>query len=229
MSYNLLSHSAAAAGYNLNMSLIKCPHCGKMVSSYANKCFYCGNNIHSSSINKSIKDIKPHDSENSNETNTHYSENKSSHVSKTRQKCINNSWVNFWKRKVLINKIILLGIFLVCLIVSIISFNSLSNCDVDNDETLFIALFVIFSLLSLVFFALLLGSLLGCLTRTKTINYDCHTILVYVGIFKKYLVIDNNVFDCGFSSDSLHGTLPNKKEVVVSFTPFSGAITINIY
>lgn len=50
--------------------------------------------------------------------------------------------------------------------------------------------------------------------------------LVYL---KKYLVIDNNVFDCGFSSDSLHGTLPNKKEVVVSFTPFSGAITINIY
>lgn len=191
--------------------------------------FYCGQNIHTSSINKSIKDIKPHDSENTNETKTHYSENKSSHVSKTRQKCINNSWIEFWKRKVRKNKIILFGIFLLCLIIFIISFNSYVNCDLEDDYTLFLILDFIFGFLSLVFFVLLLGSLLGWLTRTKTINYDGHTILVYVGMFKNYLVIDNNVFDSGFSSDSLHGTLPNKKEVVVSFTPFSGAITINIY
>lgn len=139
----LLLLTNSRGGYNSSMSLIKCPHCGKMIPTYANKCFYCGQNIHTSSINKSIKDIKPHDSENTNETKTHYSENKSPSPSLTKQNKINNSWVEFWKRKVLINKIILLGIFLVCLIVFIISFNSYVNSDLEDDVTLFIILYVI--------------------------------------------------------------------------------------
>ena len=214
------------------MPLFKCPHCGKMVSSYANTCFYCGHNIHSSSKNKSSNDIKPHDSENANETKTFYSENKATQSSNTRQKCLNDSWVDFWKRKVRKNKIILFVLFLACLIGFIVSINSYVNGGLDDnydDEMVFVFLYIIFGLLSFTFFSMFLISLFGCITRIKIRNYDGYTILVYGCILKNYLVIDNKILDSSLLGDSLYGSLPNKKDVVVKFAPFSGSITIEVH
>ena len=130
-------------------------------------------------------------------------------------------WVNHYKKKLIsyrLSSSIAFGLSLGALI----TFGILYN--VEKLESLFIpfVIFIIISVIALIYF---LGTFLGMHIKTKEV--DGYTILVYAGLFKNTLVIENNVVESSFSR-YLDGKLPNSKQVKVGIAFWDGSIKIDI-
>ena len=189
------------------MALIKCPECGREVSTEASSCPHCG---------FPLKKADP------------LMDNLMSN--KARDK----SWINDWKRKVVRNKLIWLGIYLLCtglfvLFLMLLIFDKelivTKYSSRYETKTIYIILTPVGGALMISSFIIFMVNLFMCKVRTR--EYDDYTILVYVG-FKHYLVIEGVVKDSGVTNRYLYGVLPNKKNVWAEISPIDNSVKIGV-
>ena len=142
------------------MSLIKCPECGKDVSSFAKTCPNCAYPIKDldTSNNESVNNSIPKDA----------------------------GWVNKWKLKVNAIKIAFTFIFIAYAIVLTVLIVSLTNNDSASDSLIITTIIMCF--LGAVVIGLWLGVLLSCKVKTREI--DGYTILVYSCFTHKLVIED---------------------------------------
>ena len=181
------------------MALIKCPECGKEVSTAAETCPHCGYPI------KNNEPVKEKQVEN-------YPKPK------------NSSWINKWKKKetkgrwtwalLFFASLLLVGLFVILLIVDreVTSYGTYAKVG-------WITMVGIASIVALSFLAFWIGALLT--SKVTTRQYDGYTVLVYVG-FKNLLIVENEIQDSGTSNRFLYGQLPNKKQVWVNISILDG-------
>ena len=187
------------------MALIKCPECGKEVSTAAETCPHCGY-----PINKN-EPVKEKQVEN-------YPKPKDS------------SWINKWKKKetkgrwtwtlLFFASLLLVGLFVILL-------------NVDREVTSYgtyakfgwIIMVAIASSVAFIIFVFWIVALLS--SKVITRQYDGYTVLVYVG-FKNLLIVENEIQDFGTSNRFLYGQLPNKKQVWVNISILDGSVKMGI-
>ncbi len=191
------------------MALIKCPECGKDVSTAANSCPHCGYPLK--------KGNKP-----------------KAKTTSSFQNPINSSWVLKWKKKVTKIKVVCTLIFVACVIGLVASLLLLTNdtevvehswgpsYDAKNIHVVFTS---IFGFLSFFTFILWLAALISCRVRTR--QYDGYTILVYIG-FKNILIVEDVIQDSGYINRYLYGHLPNQKQVWASISIWDGSVKMGI-
>ncbi len=188
------------------MALIKCPECGKEISSVAESCPHCGY-----PIQRKIKEETKAEA-----TNT---------------EPVNPEWINIWKNKKR-NTIIGWFIATAVLLVSFIVFIILLNNDVETYLWGYVyhkTGWEMATYLSgiLAFFSLLMSILLIFIIKVRVRQYNGYNVLVYAG-FKNFLVIENQVHDSGIMNRYLYGQLPNKKQVWTSISIWDNSIKLGI-
>ncbi|MEG2458174.1 MAG: zinc ribbon domain-containing protein [Bacilli bacterium] len=177
------------------MSIIKCPECGKEISTSATTCPHCGYPLTTPTtvvINNTIA---------------------------------NADWVKKWKNKALSIKIItgiIAALFLAFLATSIVFYilnsgNSFNDSFVSNvsSKFLYFSLIGVSAMGTLITVALFITSLIR--VRVKVKEYDGSIICVYTGGINNYLLIDNvEQYSCGPYRyvGYLYGSLPNSKRKV---------------
>lgn len=197
------------------MALIKCPECGKDVSTAAAACPHCGFPIKKEAPKPVEKVEKPV---------TNYPKPKSS------------SWVEEWKNKARTTRIVWTLLFVASVVGLIISLILLVNdkqavyyayLDWTSYETkpVHIAFSVIFGIATFITLVLWLTVLITVKVRAR--QYDGYTVLVYVG-FKHLLIVENEIQDSGIVNRFLYGQLPNKKQVWVNISAWDGSVKMGI-
>lgn len=187
------------------MALIKCPECGKEVSTVADTCPHCGYPI------KNNKQVKEKPLEN-------YPRPKDS------------SWINKWKGKVTRGRWIWTILFFVSLLF-VVLFVGLLNVDREVTsygtyaKTVWMIMVGIASNVAFVIFILWICALITLKVRAR--QYDGYTVLVFVG-FKHYLVVEDVVQDSGIVNRFLYGQLPNKKQVWINISAWDGSVKMGI-
>lgn len=199
------------------MALIKCPECGKEVSTSADACPHCGYPIGKQNNNGQKIVIEQAE------------EDKSSWPKPKDQ-----AWINKWKDKAKKTKLTWAFILLACIVGVIISACLLAN---DKDvvhyswgdsyytKTVHIVFTGIFGFLTFDALVLWLTLLICCHVRAR--QYDGYAVLVYNG-FKHYLVIEDVIHDSGVVNRYLYGALPNKKQVWVTISAWDGSVKMGI-
>ena len=187
------------------MALIKCPECGKEVSTAADSCPHCGYPIKS---NKQVEE-KP-----------------VGNCPKPR----NSSWINKWKEKatrarwvwtlIFLASLLFVGLFVIFLNVDreVTSYGTYA-------KTVWMIMVGIASFVAVVFFAFWIAALITIKVRAR--QYDGYTVLVFVG-FKHFLVVEDVVQDSGIVNRFLYGQLPNKKQVWVNISAWDGSVKMGI-
>lgn len=197
------------------MALIKCPECGKEVSTAAEACPHCGYPIKKEVLAPAKEIEKPI---------TNYPKPK------------NSNWIEAWKSKARTTRITWTILFLASVIGLVISLISLSNdkqavYDAYLDWTFYetkpvhIAFSVIFGLITFITLVLWLTVLITVKVRAR--QYDGYIVLVYVG-FKHLLIVENEIQDSGIINRFLYGHLPNKKQVWVNISAWDGSVKMGI-
>lgn len=195
------------------MALIKCPECGKDVSTAAETCPHCGFPIK----NKVKEPAEIIDT-------TNYPKPKSS------------SWIEAWKGKAKKTRIIWTLLFLASVIGLVISLLLLVNdkqvvYDAYLDWTFYrtkpvhIVFSVIFGIATFITLVLWLTVLITVRVRAR--QYDGYTVLVYVS-FKHLLIVENEIQDSGIVNRFLYGHLPNNKQVWVNISAWDGSVKMGI-
>ncbi len=189
------------------MALIKCPECGKDVSTAADVCPHCGYPI------KKESKVKPEEKPNEN-----YPKPK------------NTAWVEKWKSKakatrwkwtlLFLGSLVLLAVFIIllCTDKEVTSYGTYS-------KTVWIIMVGISSFIAFIMFTLWLVALITIRVRAR--QYDGYTVLVYVS-FNHCLVVEDEVQDSGFVNRFLYGQLPNKKQVWVNISAWDGSVKMGI-
>lgn len=189
------------------MALIKCPECGKDVSTSADACPHCGFPIKK----QNNVDEKPI---------INYPKPKSS------------IWTEKWKSKAKATRLIWTLIFLLSLVILTISIILLNtDREVSSYDTYTYAktnwmVFVgIASFIVIIAFAFWIAVLITVKIRAR--QYDGYIVLVYVG-FKHFLVVEDVVQDSGIINRFLYGQLPNKKQVWINISAWDGSVKMGI-
>lgn len=193
------------------MALIKCPECGKEVSTAAETCPHCGYPI---TKNELVKE----------KTVENYPKPK------------NSNWIGAWKSKARTTRITWTILFLASVLGLVISLILLSNdkqavYDAYLDWTFYetkpvhIVFSVIFGIATFITLVFWLAVLITVKVRAR--QYDGYTVLVYVG-FKHFLVVEDVVQDSGIVNRFLYGSLPNKKQVWVNISAWDGSVKMGI-
>ena len=188
------------------MALIKCPECGKDVSSSAISCPHYG---------------YPMKDSNSNHVNT-YPKPKSS------------DWMKKWSERVSRVKITWLLILLSAIIGLVISLVLLiydkqvvhdMSWTYKEPKIIYIIFTAIFGFIVFLSFIFLLIVLITFTVRTR--QYDRYNIVVYTG-FKHILIVEDVVQDSGMVNRYMYGQLPNNKQVWVYISPWDGSVKIGV-
>lgn len=197
------------------MALIKCPECGKDVSSFCNSCPHCGfpliNNKKTDTAdkNKWPKPIEP-------------------------------NWVEPYKKKVVRNKLIWSLIFLLvsgflalCITMLIVDkrveyyyWSNGTPTSRTYTKTVWIVMTWISVISWFVFLCFWLNTLIESKARIR--KYDGYTILVYIGVLKRFLFIENILQDTGVVNRFLYGQLPNKKQVKAAISAWDASVKIGV-
>ena len=186
------------------MALIKCPECGKEVSTAATSCPHCGYPLKRTQGN---------------------------HTQEIYPKPKNPSWVLAWKTKAKKTRWTWSLLFLSSIIGLTISLILMFNDRYKNSysymemKPVHVVFSIIFGIVAIVFLAIWLLVLLTVKVRAR--QYDGYSVLVYVG-FKSYLVVENSIQDSGFTNRYLYGQLPNKKQVWVSISAWDGSVKMGV-
>lgn len=193
------------------MALIKCPECNKDVSTEASSCPNCGYPI-AKKIVKNNRSVAP--------------------------KPINSEWLSRWNNKPVLTKFMVFGSFLISLVFLII-FSNLYNSDLVKEYDYFgdvqyynkdIYLFPIsiFGFLALFLFIASIISLFMVKIFKK--NIDGYNMVVYIGFWKNYLMIEDEFHDSNwgsiFHNTLLSDALPNGKQVIATLS--SGSVTFKV-
>lgn len=197
------------------MALIKCPECGKDVSTAADSCPHCGFPIKKETSKPAEKVEKPV---------TDYPKPKSS------------SWIEEWKSKARTTRIVWTLMFVASVVGLIISLVLLVNDKqavyiVDAHLTFYetkpvhITFSIIFGIATFITLVLWLTVLITVKVRAR--QYDGYTVLVYVS-FKHLLIVENEIQDSGIVNRFLYGQLPNKKQVWVNISAWDGSVKMGI-
>ena len=197
------------------MAIIQCPKCGNKVSTFSEVCPFCRHPIEKNNPIDSVNNNKSIDQVNNNQTIV---------IPKPK----NTFWIYNWTAKTKKTKIILT----ICLIVSIIGL-IISACllsfDIDlrydGPKIIHLIFTLIFSCLVIVLFSLWLAALICC--KVKAMRFDGYVVLGYIGFFKNYLVIEDVIKDSGLIKSYLYGSLPNKKQVIMTIS-YAGSIKLEI-
>ena len=178
------------------MALIKCPECNGKVSSFAIICPHCGfpmhkyNEIDKEDINKDYLEEKVlNNSEQIDENNSN-----TDHIEKNdtdNDKQVDKDWIKKWKRKKTFLCILWGSLFLIFEGIAI---------SISQELPITIISFFCF-----------IVSLIRIKVRIKTV--DEHKILLYRGVIKNYLLIDNVLQDKNANNKSLNAILPNGRKV----------------
>lgn len=197
------------------MALIKCPECGKDVSTAADTCPHCGFPI-KKEASRAIDEVE--------KSSTNYPKPK------------NSSWVEKWKSKARTTRVTWTLLFLASVIGLIISISLLINdkqavYDAYLNWTFYetkpvhATFSVIFGVATFITLVLWLTVLITVKVRAR--QYDGYTVLVYVG-FKHLLLVEDEVQDSGIVNRFLYGQLPNKKQVWVNISAWDGSVKMGI-
>ncbi len=188
------------------MALIKCPECGKEVSTAAETCPHCGYPIKK---NEPIKE-KP---------------------AEVYPKPKDPSWINKWKEKAAKERLAwMLSFFASLLLVGL--FVVLLNVDREvtsygtSAKTGWMIAVGIASAVAIFMFAMWISALVVVKARAREI--DGYTVLAYVGAFRHFIVVEDVVQDSGTINRFLSGSLPNKKQVWVYISYFDGSVKIGV-
>ena len=188
------------------IALPECPECGKEIGTQTDVCPYCGYPLYKNPY----LDIN---------TNPDKS-----------------GWLDKYKKKPVNAKIIQTVIFLLNILLFVIFLNLYTN-DYEINEFMGYVYYESkvqwFILTYISGFSLFLSLCfeIAVFTSVKTIieRIDGYDIVVYAGVFRVYLVIENvianSAFDSAFHNLDLSGTLPNRKKIYVRYS--RGAITID--
>lgn len=197
------------------MPLIKCPECGKDVSTYADACPHCGFPI-KKEAQKPIAKVE--------KLVTDYPKPKSS------------SWVEKWKSKARTARITWTLLFVASVVGLIVSLILLMNdkqavyyvhLDWTTYETkpVHVVFSIIFGIATFITLVLWLTVLITVKVRAR--QYDGYTVLVYVS-FKHLLIVENVIQDSGIVNRFLYGQLPNKKQVWVNISAWDASVKMGI-
>lgn len=203
------------------MALIKCPECGKDVSTSADACPHCGYPINKTNLGYQKVVVQ------------HEKEDRASWPAPK-----DKSWINKWKGIVRTNKNRWTIVFFACLI-GLAIFICLLCLDRETithsysggtyittrSKTVYIVFTGIFAFFSFVAFILWIVVLVQCFVRIR--EYDGYVILVYVG-FKNCLVVEDEIQDSGIISRFMYGHLPNQKQVWISISTWDGSVKMGI-
>jgi hypothetical protein len=202
------------------MSLIICPECKKEISSFAKTCPNCGYPIQHY-LNKEVNESSNDDSNN---------EPKEDIVKENNYKNpIPTTWIEDYKSRVTIVKIIFSIIFFMCFIGFIISFSMFSQYKIYDDVNPYLVSTILTGTFSMFLLMLMIGSFL----RIKIVvrELDGYTVLVYFGISKIILVVENEEQDFGietrYHAVELSGELPNGKKVTAKCSGRTAKVTID--
>ena len=203
------------------MSLIVCPECKKEISSFAKTCPNCGYPIQEY-LNKEFQESSNDDSNN---------EPKEDIVKENNyKKPIPTTWIEDYKSRVTIVKIIFSIIFFMCFIGFIISLSMYSQYKTyDHDVNPYMVSTILTGTFSLFLLMLMIGSFIGIKIVVRKL--DGYTVLVYFGISKIILVVENEEQDFGietrYHAVELSGELPNGKKVTAKCTGRTAKVTID--
>lgn len=194
------------------MALIKCPECNKEVSTSAQSCPNCGYPISKTFDNK---------------------------LKKKAPAPISNEWLDGWKSAPNQTKLIIFGFFVVSLILLFV-FTFLLKADKEaeyspileetfyHEKGIWIAATSVFSFITFFLFISMILSLFMLKVYIK--NIDGYNIVVYLGFWKNYLIIENNQCDSNwgsiFHNTLLSGELPNGNQVTVTLS--SGSVSYKV-
>lgn len=198
------------------MALIKCPECGREVSTSADACPHCGYSIVNNkvAVEKAIAE-------------------KTKEVSSW-SKPKDQAWIHWWEKKARNLKVKWCLILLACIVGVIISAYLLANDkevihnswgDSYYSKPIYMYFTAIFSWLTVIPLSIWIASLIAC--RVTTRQYDGYTILLYNG-FKRYLVVENIVQDSGVFNRYLSGFLPNKKQVWATLSVWDNSVKFEV-
>lgn len=178
------------------MALIKCPECNGKVSSFAIICQHCGfpihkyNEIDKEDINKDYLEKKVlNNSEQVDENNSNKDYFEKNDTDNDKQ--VDEDWIKKWKSK---------KTYVCALWFSLVLIFEGIAISISQELPI--------TILSLICFIL---SLIRIQVRIKTV--DEHNILVYRGVIKNYLLIDNVVHDKNANNNSLNAILPSGRKV----------------
>ena len=190
------------------MAIIKCPECGKDVSTAAASCPHCGYPTQKQNNDKAeekpIEDLP---------------ESKSP------------EWVEKWVRKSKQTKRMLLYIFLgsfamIGLFVLLLNIDKeITDRGYTYTKTIWAACIGLSALLAIIALTLWITGLLTFRVRIR--QYGDYTVVVYVG-FKHYLIIEDVISDSGVFNRFLYGQLPDKKQVWVAISAWDGSVKMGI-
>ncbi|GEM_PF-2600390 len=197
----------------MGMALIKCPECGKEVSTSAAACPHCGYPMQKATGVQSVA-------------------KKARHLAPEGPQEL--EWVTKWKGKVnavrLTWALILCG-FLLALLTSLLFLGfdkevvQQSGRTIEQFKFSHIVVTVVFGVLSFVAF---INLLISFFIRVRIRTIEGYAVLVYVGVFKAFLVVEGQVQDSSINNRFLYGELPNKKQVWASISIWDGSVKIGV-
>ena len=125
---------------------------------------------------------------------------------------MNIFWTKKWKEKAITTNLLIFLILLASLLFFIISAVLTSDTSV-----VFWALHAIFVLFpSIIFTSIFFLSSL--FTRIKIKRFGTSTVLCYNGLLKKYLIINDEIYDTALCFDTLYGYLPDGRKLKAIFS-----------
>lgn len=186
------------------MSLIKCPECGKEISSMADTCPHCGYPIHKNQNNVNNSTANPFPKEDSYQTKPSTQNEQPQRRGGSRSGPVFNTknnlpaWIKKWTGRS--QKIAMLWV-LPDLFVGL----PLVGAYIYTSNYVFLIIAII-----IIAFAMI-PSFLARRIKTETRQYGDSVILVHSS-FKKFLVVDEEIL-CKTTSNTLTGYLPDGKRV----------------
>lgn len=185
------------------MALIKCPECGKDVSTSAEACPNCGYPVK--------KQLGKDASKNAQE-------------SLPKPKDI--SWIDSWKKKAKKTKIIWSFVFLFSIVALVISIVLLAQDSQEHDPNFaYVILTCVMSFITFLIFAIWLTTLFYVRVRAR--QFDGYTVLAYTG-YKNTLVVEGVIQDASIVNRFLYGQLPNKKQVWVNISVWDHSVRMGL-
>ena len=180
------------------MALIKCPECGKDVSTAAEACPHCGFPIKSNAANKQKAEdfTKP----------------------------LDESWLDDWKKKPGRGKIALTVVYLANLVLLIL-FIVLLATGYDQYYAYALPMTFVLGFASIFTLSFLIAGLI-CM-KYKIIDCDGYHAIAIAGFWNNFLVIENKVFEKGHNRH-LDGIFPNGKHVKADFAFWDSSIRLSI-
>ena len=187
------------------MALIKCPECGKDVSTAAEICPHCGYPI------RKLVDVVTEQTQNQ---DNDYLEEPKATTKKRAPKPIDPSWMTQWKNKPGTEKAVWSIFFIICIALLLIF--------------IFAGAYIaaaVFGFITFVIFVCWIAALIGI--KHKVVSEDGYNIVAVAGFIHNYLVIEDEVQDKGLNRH-LDGKLPNGKHVWADFAVWDNSIKISI-